>query len=128
MKVLIIDDDQDLSTIFATLLKKEGYEIVTAGDGITGIETAGKEAPDLILLDQVLPDISGNEILKKLKEDASTKDVPVILLSNFGQQALVDEALTQGAAQYIFKYQISPSDLVTKVNEILGKGHSETQK
>ncbi len=121
MKVLIIDDDQDLTAIFVTILKKEGFEMLTAQDGNTGIAKIKAENPDLILLDQVLPDISGNDILKKVKDDPSTAHIPVIILSNFSQKELVDEALTHGAVEYIFKYQISPMDLVGKVKEILNK-------
>lgn len=119
MKILLIDDDEALTTVFSTALKKEGLETVLASDGKTGLEKAKTEKADLILLDQVLPDIQGNEILKSLKADPQTQNIPVIILSNFSQEELVKEAIDNGAKDYVFKYQIEPSDLVNKVKSAL---------
>jgi two-component system alkaline phosphatase synthesis response regulator PhoP len=115
MKILMVDDDTELLSIFEIALKKEGYEIITAYDGKTGIEKAKAEKPSLILLDQVLPDITGNDIVKLLKEEPETKNIPVAMLSNFGQSELIQEAINQGAVDYILKYQIETQDLVNKV-------------
>lgn len=119
MKVLLIDDDQTLVTIFSTALKKNGLETIAALDGKTGLEKAKAEKPDLILLDQVLPDIPGNEILKTLKEDAGTQGIPVMILSNFSQEELVKNAINLGAVAYIFKYQVEPQDVANKIKEVL---------
>lgn len=118
MKILLVDDDQSITLIFSSVLQKEGYETVIAYDGRSGLEKARLEKPHFILLDQVLPDIQGNEVLVTLKEDLDTRDIPVALLSNFGQQDLVEEALNKGAIDYILKYQIEPEDLVNKVKEL----------
>ena len=72
MKVLIVDDDENLGAIFETALQKSGLETVFALNGKSGIDKTRSEKPDLVLLDQVLPDISGNEILKTLKADSET--------------------------------------------------------
>lgn len=125
MKILLIDDDQDLSTVFETALKNGGFEVVLAATGEEGLAKTKTENPSLILLDQILPDLKGNEVLKKLKEDPQTQNIPVALLSNFGQNELIQEALGQGAADYILKYQIEPEDLVKKVNALL-KGPETT--
>lgn len=117
-KILLIDDDQNLVDIFRTALEKAGYTVVTAHDGKTGLEKATLENPDLILLDQVLPDNKGAEILKNLKAGA-VKNVPVAILSNFGQPELISEAFNLGAAEYILKYQIAPVDLVNKVKQLV---------
>lgn len=119
MKILLIDDDQDLITVFATALKQEGYDIITAFDGEAGIQKAKSEKPNLILIDQILPDMNGNDIIKTLKADEQTKSLPVAILSNFGQDELVQEAINQGALDYILKYQIDPKDLVAKVKALL---------
>jgi len=119
MKVLLIDDDEDLMNIFTAALSKEGFETVFELTGEGGLNKAKTEKPDLILLDQVLPDMSGNDILKTLKEDPSTKNIPVILLSNFSQEELVKGAIDQGAVDYLFKYQVAPKDVVAKVKETL---------
>lgn len=119
MKVLLIDDDEDLSNIFAAALTKEGFEAIFELTGQKGLERARLEKPDLILLDQVLQDMSGNDILKNLKQDEATKQIPVILLSNFSQEELVKGALEQGAVDYLFKYQVEPKDVINKVKEVL---------
>lgn len=119
MKVLIVDDDENISAVFETALQKNGLETVFALNGKSGLDKARSEKPDLILLDQVLPDISGNEVLKTLKMDAQTQSIPVLILSNFSQEELVKEAINNGAMDYIFKYQVEPQDLVSKVKQAL---------
>lgn len=119
MKILLIDDDEALSTVFATALEKGGFEVSKASSGTDGIEKAKAEKPSMILLDQVLPDIKGNDALKLLKSDPLTKDIPVALLSNFGQQELIQQAINEGALDYILKYQIEAGDLVNKVKSML---------
>ena len=119
MKVLIIDDDENLSAVFETALQKAGLETVFALNGKSGLDKARSEQPNLILLDQVLPDISGNEVLRTLKSDAQTQNIPVLILSNFSQEELVKEAINSGAMDYIFKYQVEPQDLVNKVKQAL---------
>lgn len=119
MKVLIIDDDEELSSVFEAELQKNGFETTASLNGKGGINKALSEKPDLILLDQVLPDISGNEVIKTLKMDSQTQNIPVLILSNFSQEELVKEAINNGAVDYIFKYQVEPMDLVSKVKQAL---------
>ena len=118
MKVLLIDDDPALITVITTALQTEGYQTVTATDGKTGLERARIEKPDFILLDQVLPDIQGNEILTSLKADPETKNIPVALLSNFNKPELMQQAINLGAVDYILKYQIEPKDLINKLKSL----------
>ncbi len=118
MKILMVDDDEALLTVFSTALKKHGYEVITAANGQQGLEKARNEKPDFIFLDQVLPDIQGNEVLKTLKEDLATKMIPVAMLSNFGQNELIQKAINTGAADYILKYLIEPDDLDTKIRDL----------
>ncbi|MCL5114122.1 MAG: response regulator [Patescibacteria group bacterium] len=118
-KILIIDDDESMSAVFCTALEKNGFQTISTKDGKGGIEKARIENPNLILLDQVLPDISGNQVLKTLKADLQTKDIPIMMLSNFGQEELVKEAINDGAQDYVFKYQVEVQDLVNKVTEVL---------
>jgi CheY-like chemotaxis protein len=119
MKVLFIDDDEDLINIFSAALIKEGFEVASSLTGEEGIAKAKSEKPNVILLDQVMPDMSGNDVLKTLKENPETKDIPVILLSNFSQEELVKGALDRGAVDYLFKYQVEPKDVILKVKEAL---------
>jgi DNA-binding response OmpR family regulator len=119
MNILLIDDDEALLTIFGTALRKDGYTVTTASDGASGIETGKNGTFDLILVDQILPDMRGNDIVKALKAEEKLKAVPIMILSNFGQNELIQEAMNLGAVDYILKYQIEPADLVAKVKEIL---------
>lgn len=122
MKVLLIDDDEAISTVFSTALKKEGFEVVHSLSGAEGLEKVKSDRPDLILLDQILPDMQGNQILKQLKGDEATKTIPVIILSNFSQEELVKEAINAGATDYVFKFQVDTKDVVDKVKQVLNKG------
>lgn len=126
MKILLIDDDEAILTLFATVLQKDNHMVITASNGQSGLEKAKNEKPELILLDQVLPDIQGNEVLKTLKEDLNTKEIPVAILSNFGQNELIQEAINSGASDYILKYQIEAQDLINKVKE-LAKDTADTK-
>lgn len=117
MKILIVDDDESLSLIISTALEKEGFMTLSAVTGRDGLAKARSDAPNLILLDQVLPDISGNEVLKELKMDVATKEIPILMLSNFSQGDMVNQALNEGAADYIYKYQVEVADIVGKVKE-----------
>jgi CheY-like chemotaxis protein len=118
MKILLVDDDEAILKVFSASLHSQGHEVVTAPNGNQGILKAKEQKPDLILLDQVLPDIQGNEVLQTLKSDAATKDITVAMLSNFGQNELIQKAINTGAVDYILKYQITPEYLNTKVTEI----------
>lgn len=120
MKILLIDDEQALLKVFTETLQTLGhFEVETAETGNDGIEKVRSLQPDLVLLDQVLPDINGNQILQMIKQDPSTKNIPVAMLSNFNQDNLVQEAINLGALDYILKYQVEPEDLVAKVNKLI---------
>lgn len=121
MKVLMIDDDPALVTVVTTALQTEGYQTVTASDGRSGIQRAKMEKPNFILLDQVLPDIQGNEVLSTLKNDPETKNIPIALLSNFNKPELMQQAINLGAIDYILKYQIEPKDLINKIKSLSGQ-------
>lgn len=132
MKILIVDDESAIAQVFQQTLQKAGYVVVLASNGQAGLASALSEKPDLVLLDQILPDMNGNDVLKELKKNDATKPIPVALLSNFNQDGLVEEAMKNGAVDYILKYQISPQDLVEKVKQIFnnksGSGWQDTQE
>lgn len=120
-KILLVDDEADTATVFQTVLSKAGFEVTVANNGQGALATAKSGYFDLILLDQMMPDMSGNDVLKLLKEDPVISKIPVAMLTNFSHDELVTEALGRGAMDYILKYQISHEDLVRKVNEIVGE-------
>lgn len=119
--ILIVDDDKQLATVFQAALAAVGYQVRVANDGTSGMAAARQQKFDLILLDEMMPDMSGNEVLKTLKADEATKSMPIAMLTNFGNNDLVKDALDNGAADYILKYQVSPTDLPAKVKGIVGE-------
>lgn len=118
-KILLVDDELAVVSVFETALKNAGYDVKIAADAKSGLDAARADSFDLVLLDQMLPDMSGNEVLKSLKQDDKTKHLPIAMLTNFGHDTMVKEALYTGAADYILKYQISTDDLVAKVKGLL---------
>ncbi|HVF69297.1 MAG TPA: response regulator [Xanthomonadales bacterium] len=118
MKILIIDDDQMLIDVWSIVLKKEGYEVLTAATGKEGIELAKNEQPGFILLDQIMPDLKGNDVLQMLKADPATQNILVAMASNYSENDLMQEAIQKGAVDYILKYQIDPQDLVSKIKTL----------
>lgn len=119
MKVLIIDDDEAIISIWTTVLKKDNFELFTAGTGKLGIELAQKNLPEFILLDQIIPDMKGNDVLKLLKANPATAQIPVALVSNYSEPEMMHEAINNGAIDYILKYQIDPQDLGNKIKTLL---------
>jgi len=119
MKILIVEDDTFLAGIYANKFEKEGFEVALATDGEMALKLAKKEAPHIILLDILLPKLDGFEVLEKLKSDAGTKAIPVILLTNLGQKEDVDKGLKLGAADYLIKAHFMPAETVEKVKKVL---------
>ncbi|MFH1838136.1 MAG: response regulator [Candidatus Kuenenbacteria bacterium] len=119
IKILIVEDDFFLRRLCQKKLEKEGFEVFLAEDGNEGIQQAKKCLPDLILLDIILPNIDGFEVLKTLKEDSSTASIPIILLSNLGQKEDIDKGLQLGASDYLIKAHFSPQEIIDKIRETL---------
>jgi DNA-binding response OmpR family regulator len=118
-KVLIVDDDSFLSGIYATKLEIEGFGVVTARDGEEGVKAALKELPDLILLDVLMPKLDGFEALRQLKQQESTKNIPVIMLTNLGQKEDIEKGLQDGAVDYLIKAHFVPAEAVDKIKKVL---------
>lgn len=119
MKVLIIDDDEMIIELWSIALKQASYEVLTAMSGKDGLNQAKEKLPDIILIDQIMPDIKGNDLLRMLKDDPTTKPIPVAVVSNYNESQLMQEAIQKGAVDYILKYQIEPQDLVNKIKTLL---------
>ncbi len=118
-KILIIDDDQTIVSIWSMALRSENFEVVTASSGKDGIEKAHNDKPNFILLDQIMPDMKGNDALRILKQDPTTRDIPVAIASNYSENQMMQDAINQGAVDYIMKYQIEPSDLIVKLKSLM---------
>lgn len=120
-KILIIEDDQFLSELCETKLGKEGYEVLTALDGETGLQRAIAEKPELILLDLLLPGIDGFEVLKQMKghSDEAVRNIPVLLFSNFGQEDKIQTGMALGAIDYLVKANFTTDEIVSKIKKVL---------
>lgn len=118
-KILIIEDDRFLRELLVQKLLKEGYELQEAADGEEGLNMAGQERPSLILLDLILPRMDGFEVLRQLKEQEGTKNIPVIILSNLGQQEDIDKGIQLGAADYMVKAHFTPAEVLLKIKQAL---------
>ncbi len=120
-RILFIEDESALQKTFGDILKQEGYEMLSALDGQRGLELAKKEKPDLILLDLVLPKMHGFEVLKSLKEDETTENIPIIVLTNLEAMGDVEKALELGATTYLVKASYSLEEVVQKIKKALGE-------
>ncbi len=118
-KILIVEDDEFLRQLVSQKLSSEGFAVSLAVDGPDGIEKTKSVMPDLILLDLLLPTIDGFEVLSKIKSDSATSSIPVIILSNLGQQEEIDRGLKLGAIDYLVKAQLTPEEIVAKVKTSL---------
>ncbi|MEK7584766.1 MAG: response regulator [Patescibacteria group bacterium] len=118
-KILIVEDEEMLSTMYKVKFENEGYEVFTASNGTDGLAVAVKHSLHLILLDIIMPKIDGFAVLKKLKENAKTKSVPVILLTNLGQDEDISRGKELGAAGYLIKANNTPSEVVAKVKDFI---------
>jgi len=117
--ILFIEDEQALQKTMGDRLSQEGYEVISALDGEIGLNLAGTQKPDLILLDLILPKLPGLEVLKKLKEDAATQNIPVIIMTNLEEMEKVNKALELGATTYLVKANYSLEEVVGKVKQFL---------
>lgn len=122
MKILIVEDEELLAKVLKEKFEKEGFQVFVAGDGEAVVPSAGKNSPDLILLDLILPKKSGFEVLAELKADPELKLIPVIVLSNLGQDEEIKSALSLGAVDYLVKTQHPINEVVEKVRQQLVKG------
>ena len=120
-KILIIEDDQLLRKIISRKLKKEKYRAIEATDGEEGLRSAQLENPDLILLDLVLPEIDGFDVLARLKKNPNTLKISVIILSNLGDEEKVEKGLKLGAADYLIKADLDPGEIVNRIELVLNK-------
>ncbi len=121
IKILLIEDDSFLLSMYATKFSMENFEVITAEDGEKGIRSAAKELPDIILLDILLPKINGFDVLEQLKANKLTRHIPVILLTNLSQRSEIEQGLAGGAEDYLIKAHFMPSEVVDKIKKVLSK-------
>lgn len=119
-KILIIEDDLILLNLLKERITKAGYGIIAEKNGSSGLKRAEAEIPDLILLDIILPEMDGFTVLQKLKENESTKSIPVIIISNSGEPVEIEKAKKLEIADYLIKTEFEPDEVLLKIKKILG--------
>jgi DNA-binding response OmpR family regulator len=117
VKVLLIEDDEAAAEMYRLRLAADGYTVVVARDGEEGLRMAAEEAPDFIYLDLRLPGLDGFEVLESLRGEPATTNIPVIILSNYGEPELRERGLKLGALEFLVKADTTPAQLSNKVEQ-----------
>lgn len=120
-RILLIEDEPALRDIYATKMRMEGFGVIEAGDGIDGFDKAIQEGPEVILLDILLPIKNGFDVLRDLKANPRTKGIPVIILSNLGQDYEVKQGLALGAECFLTKASLTPAKMVEEVRAVIAR-------
>ena len=121
-RILIIEDESALQDALGETFSAKGYEVERAMDGDAGVSMAKVKIPDVVILDLILPKKSGFEVLEELKKDSSTKNIPILVLTNLEGSADVERALTGGATTYLVKTNYSLNEIVNKTESLLAHG------
>ena len=111
IRVLFVEDDPTVAQMYRLKLELDGYQVIMAKDGEEGLRLANEVDPDIVFLDIRLPKVDGFSVLEGLRSDDRTRNVPVVILSNYGEQDLVDRGLKLGALEYLIKSQTTPAHL-----------------
>ncbi|HET9000030.1 MAG TPA: response regulator [bacterium] len=117
-RILVVEDDRFLRKAAEAALRRQGFTVLVAADGEEGLRVARSELPDLVLLDLIMPGLQGFEVLKLLKAEAATSAIPVIILSNLGQDSDVKAAMDAGAVDYLVKANLALDTLVARVKTL----------
>lgn len=125
MKIILIEDEGSLRDLYKREFETQGFTLEGFATGKEGLEALGKNQYDAMLLDIMLPDISGIEVLKKVKETEGTKTMPVVLLTNLGQDTVIKQGFSLGAEGYLVKAYYSTKEIVEEVKKILQEKHPE---
>ncbi|MDP2720786.1 MAG: response regulator [bacterium] len=120
-KVLVVDDEAAVREIYSKEFTNSGFKVSLAANGEEGLLKAGEENPDLILLDVMMPKMSGIDTLKNLKNNDLTKKIPVLLLTNLGEEQIIKEGFGIGADGYLLKVSYTPAQVVAECRKFLGE-------
>lgn len=118
-KILLVEDDTFLIGMYVSKLELEHFQTLVATNGLQGWEMAKQNKPDLILLDIILPEMDGFEMLTELKRNPETRAIPVILLTNLGQKKDIEHGLALGASDYLVKAHFMPSEVIEKIKKVI---------
>lgn len=118
-KIVWVEDDQFLSDIIKRKLSTTKCLFFNASEGEEALKIINKEMPDIVMLDILLPGMDGFEILRRIKSDKKIKDIPVIFLSNLGQESDIEKGKSLGAVRFIVKATVTPYEIVDQIKEVL---------
>lgn len=118
-RILIIEDDEHILKIYQLKFLKEGYDVILQTNGEDGIGKIITEKPDLIILDLMLPKKDGFMVLEEIKKNPTTAKIPVLVISNLGQQSDQDRALALGANEYLIKVNYSMQEVIDRAKSYL---------
>jgi CheY-like chemotaxis protein len=118
-KILVVDDSATILMVMRMVLGKDRYQLITAVDGRQAVEAARREKPDLILMDVIMPNMTGIEACQELRRNAETREIPIVLVTTRSEPENVEKGFTSGCNDYISK-PINGLELVTKVESLLG--------
>ena len=124
-KILLAEDDKYICRAYKDGLERAGFQVLVAFDGVEAMQKVRSEKPDLILLDLIMPVKNGFEMLEELKKDPAFKRIPVIILSNLGQDSDREKGKSLGAVDYLVKSDFSMKEVIRKVREHLTKRKEE---
>jgi len=118
-RILVVEDDNFLRDLLARKLTHEKYDLLIAANGEEGLELVKNEHPSIILLDLILPGMDGFELLAEIKSNPDTANIPVIILSNLGQESDIDKAKKIGADEFLIKSNFSIDEVVAKMRKLM---------
>lgn len=118
-KILIVEDDLFLANLLSLRFKKEGFEVIQAFSGVEALKKLEEIRPSVVLLDIILPQKNGFEVLEAVAQNPQTSNIPVIIVSNLGQESDIEKGKTLGAMDYYVKARLSIDELVLKVSNLI---------
>jgi len=127
MKIVVVEDEPDILEVLSYNLKREGFKVKSALDGSRGLELIQQQLPDLVLLDLMLPGMDGLQICQQLKQQASTQNIPIIIVTAKGEESDVVLCLGVGADDYIAK-PYSPKELIARVKAVIRRSELNSQQ
>lgn len=122
-KVCIIEDEEAIRELYRMKLEGEHYQVFTAKDGLEGLELLKKVSPNIALIDLMMPNMTGYELMEAMKADPELRNIPIIILTNFDDTESINKTSHFNAEFYLVKAQYSPADVAHIVKEVLDSKH-----
>lgn len=118
-RILVVEDTELLRRMYRDRLVQDGYDVADAPDGLAALSLIREQHFDLILLDLIMPRMGGIQVLEAVKQDPRTQSIPVVVLTNLGEEATIEHAVSLGAVDYLIKNETRPADVAEKVKLVL---------